>query len=60
MNNQKVQNIETILWVTVCVFYVASVFLLDLVFSDREMEKGHDRIMVEYEGYHKIVCCFYV
>ena len=45
-----------------CLFYVVSVFLSDLVFSDCEIEKGHDRIMVKSEGYHKIVCCcfFYV
>ena len=30
-----------------------------LVFSDHEMKKGNDRIMVESEGYHKIVCCFH-
>ena len=33
--------------------------LSDLVFSDREMKKGHDRTTVESKGYHKIVCCFY-
>ena len=37
---------------------MVSVFLLDLVFSDHKMEKGNDRIMVESEGYHRIVCCF--
>ena len=40
-------------------FYVVSVFLSDLVFSDREIEKGHDRIMVESKGYCKIVCFFF-
>ena len=34
-------------------------FLSDLVFSDCEIKKGYDRIMVESEGYHKIACCFF-
>ena len=60
MNNQKVQNIGTILWVTVCVFYAVSLFLSDLVFSNCEMKKEHDRIMVESEGYCEIVCFLFI
>ena len=39
-------------------FDVLSLFLLDLVFSDCQMKKGHEGIMVESEHYHRIVCCF--
>ena len=39
-------------------FDVLSLFLSDLVFSDRQMKKGHEGIMVESEYYHRIVCCF--
>ena len=44
----------------VCVFYVVSLFLLDLVFSNCEMKKEHDRIMVESEGYREIVCFLFI
>ena len=39
-------------------FDALSLFLLDLVFLDHQMKKGHEGIMVESEHYHRIVCCF--
>ena len=39
-------------------FDALSLFLLDLVFSDHQMKKGHEGIIVESEYYCRIVCCF--